>query len=253
MNRNTRRLRRMGGSAWDVKPPAGTPLDFNSRFAQNIRLSLLFNTGQGATVYDNSPYQNNGTIANASWLQVNGEWMLDFDGTGDKVTIADADSLTFEDNSPMTIMFCFAKDADTGVIARKYSVANNLEYNLGVDGSDKFVCWVYDDDNNAYRGRYTPALTDAVYYHVVVVYDGGTVAGSVKIYVDGVQVDDTDLTGNAFTKMRNLTSPLILGENNGGINGEFDGRISYFHMWASEFSLGDVQELYATPYIMYKR
>jgi hypothetical protein len=51
--------------------------------------------GGGSTVFDYSPYKNNGTITGAVWKRLpSSSWVLDFDGADDYVTISTTGSFT---------------------------------------------------------------------------------------------------------------------------------------------------------------
>lgn len=64
------------------KPPIGCVLDLAGR------------PFSGDIIKDNSPYGNNGTITGATWVRnERGLWVQSFDGTDDRITVADADSI----------------------------------------------------------------------------------------------------------------------------------------------------------------
>jgi Concanavalin A-like lectin/glucanases superfamily len=52
--------------------------------------------------------------------------------------------------------------------------------------------WAYDNGGVFIGRMYNGAILPKKWYHVVGVYDGGTAASSIKIYLNGVQVDDAD-------------------------------------------------------------
>ena len=87
-------------------------------------------------------------------------------------------------------------DITTGVEVREWKVY--------FDTSERVFMNIYDETANAYIGRYyTSALTEGRWYHVVWTYSGGSTNAACKIYLDGVQVDNTDDGGGVFVQSQN--------------------------------------------------
>ena len=77
---------------------------------------------------------------------------------------------------------------------------------------------------------YASAFVTDVWTHVAMTYSGGGIATSVKIYQDGVQVDDTSSTTGSFTAMEDLADTFHVNGITGtggtvinAITGQFAG------------------------------
>jgi hypothetical protein len=83
------------------------------------------------------------------------------------------------------------------------------EWGFFTDGNDKIFFNIYDNIAPAIIGRYynTAITADENGIHSYIgTYNGGTLASGIKIYKDGLVVDDTNNTSGSFTTMRNTTS-----------------------------------------------
>ena len=122
----------------------------------------------------------------------------DFSITTDKMTIIWAGVLTNATSSAM-----WAKlDLTTGSV--------KAEYAFRIAYGDKLVAAVYNNGGTAaYIARsYNIAITgDENQFHVyAMTYSGGTTDAAIKIYRDGVQVDDTNAGRNSYTAAIDTTT-----------------------------------------------
>jgi hypothetical protein len=90
--------------------------------------------------------------------------------------------------------------------------SSNAEWTLNTDASDliRLICW--KSDASAYVGRYynTAITADEGSWHTYIgTANGGSpqAVGGLKVYRDGVQIDDTNLTGGVYGGMTNGTQP----------------------------------------------
>ncbi len=107
-------------------------------------------------------------------------------------------------------------------------VSSTNEYVFGTTGGS-FYGWVYDQTNGAYRGRSVgigSLIPNNTWRNLTMVYDGGTTNSSVKLYINGTQVDTTDFGANSFVTIRNTSSPMIIGAANDGLGGPINGSVS---------------------------
>jgi hypothetical protein len=97
----------------------------------------------------------------------------------------------------------------TNTIFAKAAFANNAEYFIFFDSANKLNMRNYKtSDTSIYIGRlYNTALTadSGVFHCYIFTYDGSGAVAGMKIYRDGVQVDDTTLSNGAYTAMNNGT------------------------------------------------
>ena len=81
---------------------------------------------------------------------------------------------------------------------------------------------------------------------MAMVYDGGATPGAIKSYVDGVQVDNLDLTGGTFVAIENVTSDVFIGANtkaDGSIGNFFDGLIDEVRIYDVALTAGEIAAL----------
>ena len=213
-----------------MQPPTASAAVL-SRAPNNLGLVGYWpmNEGTGSQAGDMSGKKNTGTLTNmesTDWVAGRRGKALSFDGVNEYVDILDNDSLSFSSGG-MTFSAWVKFNSLSGApsIMRK-DATSQREYGFYVNSS-QLRFFVFDNNNASYIGRlYAPTLTTGVWYHMVATYDGGTTNSSVKLYINGIQVDDTNFSsGASFSSMRNTTSSLRVGDDGYGtgyINGLID-------------------------------
>jgi len=77
--------------------------------------------------------------------------------------------------------------------------------------------------------------------HIVITSDGGALSSGIKLYLESVQVDDTDDESATFVSIENLTHDVWIGNYNGTYaNGTIDN-VMFFN---KELTPLEVQRLY---------
>jgi hypothetical protein len=76
------------------------------------------------------------------------------------------------------------------------------------------------------------------------IYDGGTVNSSVKLYFNGTQFDTTDFGSGTFTSIRNTSSPMAIGVTNGGLGGPLNGSIASLKYYTRALSATEILQNY---------
>jgi hypothetical protein len=177
------------------------------------------------------------------------EYSFEFDGNTDYIEIADADNLSFGNgstDSPFSISAWIKMNNTSGFrIFNKYSGSVN-EYQFGTGGGNNLQFYIFDNTSNfKYRARlYSTTLNTGQWYHVAATYSG--VGGSnaengIKIYVDGVRVDDTTVSGGVYVAMGNKTTPVYIGKLD---TSYANGLIDEVALFNSELSASDVTSIY---------
>jgi len=109
-------------------------------------------------------------------------------------------------------------DASDFKLITKGVFGSTYEYQLGITASvngDKLGISIYGSDNSLYRGRKYDTLGmtghEGKWTHIVGTYNGDATCAGCALYINGVQVDDTDITGGSYVAMSNLGAPAYVG------------------------------------------
>jgi RHS repeat-associated protein len=188
-----------------------------------------FDEGSGTSVSDSSGNSNGGTISGASWT-TSGKFdkALDFDGTNDKVAVADANSLDLTNG--MTLSAWVKPDTLGGYrTVMMKERGSNLSYSLygGTDSSNRPAVEVPGNQRLAPSAMPTGSWT-----HLAGTYDGA----NLRIYVNGVEVSSEPETLTITTS----SNPLSIGGNTPW--GEyFDGLIDEVRVYNRALSQSEIQ------------
>src|SRR3990167_77738 len=157
------------------------------------------------------------TMAGRSGVQGSGV-SVSYNGTTDYATVPDAANLSFGNgvsDSPVSFVvwanITNTAAARTLIAKDRFTATTRREYVFEVSTTDKFEVFFYDDSASAYIGRlYNTAITQGSVAMFVATYDGSAANSGVRLYQNGVRVDDTDYALGAYTAMENLTEPVSL-------------------------------------------
>lgn len=125
-------------------------------------------------------------------------------GTTQRVDVADADGLSFTNDSMYISSYVNMTDATSFPIIYKED-----EYLLWSNGADKLEARFIDSTTGGYIGRiYNTAITssEGSWLFVEATFNGT----NVDIRLDGVTVDDTDANSGSFTQMRNTANGVSI-------------------------------------------
>jgi len=158
---------------------------------------------------------NNGTINGATWTDEGRVGKAyEFDGVDDTISISDDTSLSFgngsDDNSLSISAWINMKDATGFGILSKDDYSSNREYGFFTVGSDVLAVYFFDQSTGGYIGRLAPAMTsyEGIWVHVAATYTGSGTNEGIKLYVNGIQVDNGNNSDGNYTAMENLASPV---------------------------------------------
>lgn len=176
---------------------------------------------------------------------------LDLDGTDEHVVVNDhADftpALTPFSISAWVYMHTTVPPILTFPIASKGIYNTDCEWRFFFNAADQWVIRAYDESvDDCYIGRYyTTALTSYInsWVHVVATYSGGKTNAALKIYFNGVRVDDDDDGNNAasFDAIENLTANVHIGRYS---TNYADGLIDDVMIFNIEKSAAEVKSIY---------
>ena len=151
---------------------------------------------------------------------VTNTYSIAFDGSDDRILIADHASLSFGDASndsamswSVWIKLPSGDTADHPLIVKDGS--STMEYSIMMNSSSQILFRVHDNSLEAYRGRSGGTTLSAdTWYHILCTYDGtgGTDAeDGMEIYLNGVAETLTDVNAGTYVAMHNTSDPLYIG------------------------------------------
>jgi len=145
-------------------------------------------------------------------------YSVDFDGTDDYATIADANDLSFGNastDSAFSIMAWVKMDDATKFrIVSKTNSTSDAEWFFTTSGSDKLRIDLLDADNNNRIGIETSAAITAhegSWIHVIATYDGGGDSSTMVLYINGVAQATSATDAGSYTAMHNTNAPVWIG------------------------------------------
>ena len=224
-------------AAGNQRTSAGVAVTVSNAAPSALIAAYAFDEGSGPTSADRSGLGHTATLGAATWTPSgkNGG-ALNFNGTGARATVADANDLDL--TSGMTLeawVYPNAAPSDWRTILHKetdryYLMAGSSNANRPAVGG------TFGSTNvNAFG---TAALPAATWTHVAATYDGTTV----RLYVSGTLVGSAAASGNISAS----GSPLSIGGT--AAYGEyFNGRIDDVRIYNRALSAAEIQQDMATP------
>ncbi len=122
-----------------------------------------------------------------------------------------------------------------GVIAGAYHSSGSRSWKFGVDASNRlYVRLIHRDNESIYIGRrYSTPLSANTWHHVTMTYDGSKSSSGIRLYLNGVRVDDTNDQNGAYTGFRRTYTSFTIGDTSSGWTDLNDG----FGGWIDEVSI----------------
>ena len=142
---------------------------------------------------------------------------LDFVGgaNGEHIEIADHADFT-PAGTPFSIsVWVYMHDATNFMIASKGVLDTDGEWRFELNPSDQIIMRLMDESvDSCFISRYANAALTSYenkWIHLVVTYDGSGSSSGIKIYLNGVRVDDTEWNLGAFVAVENLNHAVWIG------------------------------------------
>jgi len=175
-----------------------------------------------------------------------------FDGSNDRLSVADDDSLSFgngTDDEPFSTSTWIKVNDDTSyqnIIIKTDGANTEWVVTLRYPGGSTFQPALILYDGTAYEGRRDDtAITLGEWHHLVTTYDGrgGDDAGAgIDIYLDNVLVDDTEFDSGTYTAMDNENYPVYFGAKSNTLY--FNGFQDESMIFNKSLTSSEVTELY---------
>ena len=206
------------------------------------------NESSGTNVDDASPNNRDGTTINmedSDWVAGKLNNCLQFDGTNEYVNCGDIGN--FERTDPFSLE-CWIKTTDAGnaclLTKALWDGSTYRGYILTLSAGKLRVYLVHDTGANEWIDIITNVtVNDNTYKHVVVTYDGSSLASGLTIYVNNVSqvvVVNRDLLGSNTI----LTTANFQISGRGGANELFEGQIDEVVVYDKELSVAEVAARY---------
>lgn len=172
---------------------------------------------------------------------------IDFDGTGDYITIGDV--LDFDFDESFSIQAWYKPNSagsDNHFIVSKQEASGNFRgYSLwrgGTTQSHRVLWEIVSTPSNLLSFRGTTQLNNtSMWYHIVATYDGSDDVSGMTLYINGSAESATGSVNSLSTTTVNSVN-LTIGARITGQ--ETDGLIDEVGIWARELSSTDVTNLY---------
>jgi len=139
-----------------------------------------------------------------------------FNGSSAYIDCGDRDEFSFGDGSTDNAFSISAwismVDATHFKIASKFGVLD--EWFFGTGGSDTLFFALYDDDEPSNIGRYYDVslfVHDTEWLYVCGTYDGSSEESGIKIYLNGVRVDNATGSSGNYTAMEAGSDSMYIG------------------------------------------
>lgn len=216
-----------------------------SQVALGIKAVLHLKLHEG-TVFDYSLNSHSGILAGTTSYQYPGIDMV----TDGVIAVADHADFTPAGTALSVSAWCYMDDATSFVIASKGVYNTDGEWRFMSGAADKMFFKVSDESvDNCNIGRiYDTAMTSVAqgkWSHWVATYDGGTVsADAVRIYLNGLRVDDADSEANAgaFVAVENLAGEVRVGRYDSTYS---DGKIDDLIIYTKVLTAEEILSIYS--------
>lgn len=163
-----------------------------------------------------------------------------FDGTDDYVSVTDADTLSFANNT-MSAGAWVKRSGNPA--ANEYIFLKGVgtwEYGLYIDTSGAFGVTLWDSGGNTVVNEVGSAgaiVTDGNWHHIAFTADGSVL----RLYINGV-ADDVDpvFTGS----MSNTASTFYIGDRSDVVNSELQGSLDEIRLYNRVLNATEISSLY---------
>jgi len=174
-------------------------------------------------------------------------------GTDQYINYGDVSILSFGDgvtDNPFSIRVNF-KSADYNAgyysLLSKGVYGGTGEYNI-FTGAKTVWCWLSDSVNGGTIGRYSAALPltslNGQTIELVLTYDGSGLEAGIKLYLDGVRVDDTSNSAGTYVAMTAGTADILIGKHD---TAYCDGNVADVQVFDSELTADQITGVTLLP------
>lgn len=171
---------------------------------------------------------------------------LDLEGADEHIVIADHADFT-PALTPFSISaWVYMHSSSIFYIVTKGVTGTDGEWRFSTDANRKLTMFLYDESKLKSISRlYNISLLsyENQWIHVVGTYDGSALHTGIKLYLNGVRVDDTSGTDSGFVSVENLTHAVWIGRYS---TSYANGLIDDLMIFNVEKSAAEVKSIYET-------
>ena len=221
-----------------LKPPKGAMVNRGSNFARGLVGLWLMNEGGGNTIFDLSGNGNVGSlVADTHFVPGKFGSVLDFDGTGDYVEVAQKHGFSGTIGS---LVFWAKINLNIGHFC---NYRKGLSNQLRIQGNTEFLVVTFDGDT-AIKSISFNNVTDDLYHNFVFTWNNG----NLKTYQDGI--DTGEIAAGAGTGIWDfsLADAFEIGRS----ANYFTGQIDHVMIYNRALSSIEILYLYRNPFAMFE-
>lgn len=233
---------------WIQKPPLGVQINWAHPISRGLVGCWLMNEGSGNKIYDLSNNNNNGTFyGNTSWIPGKYGSCLDFDGSGDYVSLG---SGVFQevDNSPITVTAQIkapVQSAVYGGILDHAQGSGPKGFGLAL-GNNGRLCFYNSGTQTWHTWLPTLDLDNQQWHFVAATLDQ---SGNLIFYADGEK--SSPIISSLFNVS---TAGAYIGAKYWySIDGYFLGRIDHVMLFNRALTIAEIRQLYQEPFCIFGR
>lgn len=172
-------------------------------------------------------------------------YSLSFDGVNDYLTAADAADLSFGDGAgtdlPFTVECWIKAPSYAGTYQQIIGKGYGQEWVLVIYDIANTLCFLLEDTTvgGQHIGRTFNGMASYVnqWIHVAGTYDGSSASTGIKIYINGVQVDNGNNNYGTYVSTGDTTQLLRLGK---WATGCFAYKGTEYRIWNVELAAADI-------------
>ncbi len=175
-------------------------------------------------------------------------YSLSFDGTGDYIDCTDNDIFSFGNgttDNPFSLSTWINMNTVANFVPISKDSTGAREWTIRMVSGQIHFYIIDNSVSDGYLGRknsYSPAAN--TWFNLICTYDGSASASGIKIYLDGVRVDDADYIGTGtYVAMENTSAIVSIAMQQGGSVSQ-PGKIDETAIFNTELTSSQVLEIY---------
>jgi len=177
-----------------------------------------------------------------------GSTCADFDGVDDYIEIADADNLSFGNgtsDSPFSLALWLKSDTAGNVrmIVKADGTPQEYAFTAGSAGTPNLNLCDGTISNRIQIASQT-ALTQGIWQHWAVTYDGSGSHANSKIYLNGNAVSTTTSSSGSYVAMENTSAPVFIGKHEVTSESFTNGKMDDVAIFSKALSASEVSAIY---------